>query len=158
MPPPKSLLLLNVLSLSLAVLTLLLSLWDLGILSLWLGPTASVLTIAYHTTVLLLTHKRPELSVMHTVPTIALAYLLSVVWLGTFAVMVIIDYGNEDGGQIAVFCFNIQFPSSVRDTQQLQFILAPMETCLLGDIAIRSTIQRRSRNSVCFLFFPLSRQ
>ncbi|KAJ7129468.1 hypothetical protein C8R44DRAFT_615325, partial [Mycena epipterygia] len=116
---------------------------------LWMDPAASILTIIYHSTLLFMSHNRPgpESSIMHSVLAIAIAYLLSVIWLGAFAVMVIIAYGNESG-EINVFNFNIQFPTAIQNTQQLQFLLAPTEFSLLGDIAIRSTIQRRKLNAL----------
>ncbi|KAJ7721158.1 hypothetical protein DFH07DRAFT_932888 [Mycena maculata] len=142
MPPPKSLLLLNCLSLGIAILTLIISLVDLGILSVWMNSSASVFTIIYHSTLLLMSRNGPESGVMHSVPAIALAYMLSVAWLGAFAVMVIIASGN-DPSEINLFNSNIQFPEWAKNTQQIQFILVPTEFSLLGDIAIRSTIQRR---------------
>ncbi|KAJ7490382.1 hypothetical protein B0H11DRAFT_1022599 [Mycena galericulata] len=143
MPPPKSLLLLNLLSLIVATLTFLISLLDLGILSLWMDPIASLFTIIYHSTLLLMSYNCPKSSVMHSVPAIALAYLLSFIWLGAFAVMVIISYGQGNETQINVFSMNVQFPDHFQLTQQFQLLLAPLEFSLLGDIAIRSTLQRR---------------
>lgn len=119
-----------------------------------MDPAASILTIIYHSTVLLMSRHRPESPVMHSVPAIALAYLLSVIWLGAFAIMVIIAYDQEEG-QINIFNLNVQFPASVRTTQQIQFMLAPMEFSLLGDIAIRSTVQRRHLD-VCLYFTLVS--
>ncbi|KAJ7180291.1 hypothetical protein C8R43DRAFT_841251, partial [Mycena crocata] len=112
-------------------------------LQLWMDPAVSVFTIIYHTTLLLISHNRQESSIMLSIPAVALAYLLSIAWLGAFAVMCLISYGNEESTEINVFNLNIQFPKSARDTLQIQFLLAPMEFSLLGDIAIRSTVQRR---------------
>ncbi|KAJ7284021.1 hypothetical protein C8J57DRAFT_1294157 [Mycena rebaudengoi] len=143
MAMPPSLLLLNCLSLILAFLTLAISSLDHGILSLWMNSAASILTIIYHGTLLWLSRNRPERSAMCTVPAITLAFLLSSIWLAAFAVMVIIAYGTKDGGQVDVFSLNIQFPASVQDAQQVQLILVSMEFSLLGDLAIRSMLQRR---------------
>jgi hypothetical protein len=111
-------------------------------------PVASVFTIGYHSVLLFLSHNHPESSVMHSVPAVALAYLLSVIWLGDFAVMVIIASSSEQTTELNVFNFNIMFPASARETQPIQFILAPLEFSLLGDIAIRSTVLRRKRNDI----------
>ncbi|KAJ6598864.1 hypothetical protein DFH09DRAFT_970762 [Mycena vulgaris] len=121
----------------------------LVLLQLWMNPTASLFTIIYHSTVLLLSHKRPDSdsSAMYSVPAIALAYLLSLVWMCAFAVMVII--GNEQSGEINVFGLNVQFSVVVRETQQLQFLLVPTEFSLLGDLAIRSTVKRQHRHNTC---------
>ncbi|KAJ7228466.1 hypothetical protein GGX14DRAFT_329939, partial [Mycena pura] len=107
---------------------------------LWMDSAAAVLTVVYHSTLFLIIHNRPESAVMSSVPAVALAYLLSLIWLGAFAVMIILARGNDEAAQINVFNLNIHFPQ--RDTQPIQFILTPMEFTLLGDLAIRGTVCR----------------
>ena len=114
-----------------------------------MDSAAAVLTVVYHSTLFLIIHNRPESAVLSSVPAVALAYLLSLIWLGAFAVMIILARGNDEAAQINVF--NLNIPQ--RDTQPIQFILTPMEFTLLGDLAIRGTVcrLRRGRINVCIL-------
>lgn len=72
---------------------------------------------------------------------IAWAYILSIAWLGAFAVMAFIACGGYT--DLLLCGLIIHIPVHPITTQKFQFMLTPLECVIMGDLAIRITILRR---------------
>ncbi|PPQ65930.1 hypothetical protein CVT26_010693 [Gymnopilus dilepis] len=90
---------------------------------------------------LLLAYKKPEdapaLSIGYTVA----AYLLSAAWLSAFITMSVVLSRRET--EVVLFDLRVLVPQTMRGPQHIQIMLDAVECALLGDIAVRSTIERR---------------
>ncbi|KAF8914160.1 hypothetical protein CPB84DRAFT_1820076 [Gymnopilus junonius] len=137
----RSINILHGVSLCVAIMILALAYQDCGILSLCLNPIFAIMAMGYDTTMLLLAYKRPEgaprLSIGYTVA----AYLLSAAWLSAFVAMSAVLSSLE--AQVELFDFRILVPQTMRGPQHIQILLDALECVLMGDIAVRSTIDRR---------------
>lgn len=120
-------------------------------MQLYLSPSVALATFVYHSTLLLLKRKRPDLEGMISVPAIAAAYVLSLAWLVAFIVMVLIAYGHE--AEIELFWIHANFPDGEITTQRLQLLFTSLEFSILGDFAIRSTILRRHARRMASVYY-----
>ncbi|KDR83934.1 hypothetical protein GALMADRAFT_236436 [Galerina marginata CBS 339.88] len=106
-----------------------------------LNPVFAILTMAYHITMLLLTFKRPadapRLSIGYTI----VAYLLSLAWLGAYFAMSVILSNRET--EFKIFGLWVLIPQTMRVPQKIQIMLDPFECVIIGNIAIKSTMERR---------------
>ncbi|KAF9568928.1 hypothetical protein CPC08DRAFT_745942 [Agrocybe pediades] len=128
-----------------ALVVLALSFPDCGILSFCMNPILALITGGYNVTMLLLAYKRPAdapvLSVAYTI----MAYLLSLAWLAAYTTMaVLLSCPKKD---VILFGFQVVVPQAVKTTQKLQIMLDPVLFVLMGNVAIKSTLERRHRCS-----------
>ncbi|KAF8165515.1 hypothetical protein B0H34DRAFT_689445 [Crassisporium funariophilum] len=134
-----SIIVLNGLSLFIAIVILALSIRDCGMLSLCLNPLFAIITIGYHTTILALAYKRPEepLPIGYTI----WAYLMSLAWVGAYIAMAIVLSGRET--EFPIFDIRIEIPQHMRSTQKIQTMLDPLESVIIANIAVKSTMSLR---------------
>jgi len=141
----KSVIILHCFSFFVASLILALSCWDCGIISVCMNPLFAILTMGYHTTMLLIEFRRPDdapnLSVGYTIT----AYLLSCAWLGAYIAMAIIL--SSRAKEMSFFDLRIEIPQT-RVTQKIQIMLDPLECVIIGNIAVKSTIKNRRRRNL----------
>ena len=90
---------------------------------------------------LALAYKRPNDAPVLSIGYTVWAYLLSLSWLGAYIAMAMILSRKEK--EIPLFDLHIIVPCHLKASQSLQMFLDPLESVLLGDIAIRGTIQWR---------------
>ncbi|KAJ3865388.1 hypothetical protein EV359DRAFT_80561 [Lentinula novae-zelandiae] len=125
------------------------SIFDYGTLSLYMNPLIGLLTIFFHASLIILTHKRPELKGMLSVEAVVFAYLLSLSWLACFVVMVYVAWKSQ-GRSSQLFGMDEAFLTVIDNaTQRLQLMCTSLEFGLLGDLAVRSTWARRSEFEDC---------
>ncbi|CAA7260025.1 unnamed protein product [Cyclocybe aegerita] len=98
--------------------------------------------MGYHVAILILAYKRPDDAPVLPVGYVIAPYLLTASWLGAFIAMTIV-LSCRDLKEMTLFNFQIAVPQAMRVTQKIQIMLDPLECVILGDIAIRSTIDRR---------------
>lgn len=106
-----------------------------------LNPLLALCTIGYHSTMLLLAYNRPEGAPILPVGYLIAPYLLSLTWFGAYIAMSMLLSNRTR--VIDVFHLQIVVPQTFRATQKMQIMFDPLESTLLGCIAIRSTIERR---------------
>ncbi|KAF8969468.1 hypothetical protein BDZ97DRAFT_246377 [Flammula alnicola] len=140
LPLATSINVLHAFSLFIAILILGMSIQDCGVLSLCLNPFFAILTMGYHSTMLLLAYKRPEDAPMLPIAYTISAYLLSLGWLGAYIAMAVVLSSRET--EVHLFDCRIMIPQTLRDTQKLQIMLDALECTIIGTIAVKSTIQR----------------
>lgn len=146
-------------SLCIALLVLVMSIYDCGILSvsvyhmwpnIWtiisieqlcLNPLLALFTIGYHSAMLSLAYNRPEDAPILPVGYLIAPYLLSLAWLGAYIAMSMLLANRTR--TIDVFQLQILVPQTLRATQKMQVMFDPLESTILACIAIRSTIERR---------------
>jgi len=91
---------------------------------------------------LTLAYRRPDdapvLSIAYTV----WAYLLSLSWLGAYIAMAMVLW--EKRREISLFDLPVIVPRDLKTFQRLQMFLDPLECVILGDLAIKGTIQWRA--------------
>ncbi|KAJ3854520.1 hypothetical protein EV368DRAFT_36559 [Lentinula lateritia] len=125
------------------------SIFDYGTLSLYMNPLIGLLTIFFHASLIILTHKRPELKGMLSVEAVVFAYLLSLSWLACFVVMVYVAWKSQ-GKSPQLLGMDEAFLTAIDNaTQRLQLMCTSLEFGLLGDLAVRSTWARRSKFEDC---------
>jgi len=134
LPLPRSILLFTCASLFGATLTLIISMLDLGYLSLWLNPCASVYTIIYHIGVLLIAHrKRVPDNPSYFSTAIFSGYLLAAIWLAAFISTIVVLATTH----VDFHIFRGQgFPATV-GTQRVQVILSLYEFAVVGGMTIK---------------------
>jgi len=139
----RSIIILHCFSFFVASLILALSCPDCGIKSLCMNPLFAILTMGYHAAMLLIAFRRPDdapnLSVGYTIT----AYLLSCAWLGAYIAMAIIL--SSRAKELSFFDLRIEIPQTMGIAQKIQVMLDPLESAVIGNIAVKSTIQRRRR-------------
>lgn len=106
-----------------------------------LNPIFAILAMGYNTTVLLLAYKMPEGAPILSIGYTLAAYFLSAAWLSAFIAMSIILSTREM--EVELFDLRILVPQTMRGPQHIQIMLDAVECVLMGDIAIRNTIERR---------------
>ncbi|KAJ7682579.1 hypothetical protein DFH06DRAFT_1290001 [Mycena polygramma] len=136
LPLPTSIFILTCTSLLSSFTLLVVSLLDLGVLSLWINPCAALFTVIYNISILVLAYRKRRIDAPSYFSTIIVCgYFLAVLWIAAFSVttMVLVswkgDYRPEDLHQ------RLGLPVSVH-TQRLQCALAALESILLGGIAV----------------------
>jgi len=139
---PTSIIALNLFSLLITIFILILSIQDCGILSLCLNPLFAIITAGYHIVMLALAYKRPDDSPVLPIGYTVWAYFLSLSWLGAYIAMAMILSRKE--GEILLFDFHVIVPRHLVNFRKLQMFLDPLECVILGDLAIRGTIQWRA--------------
>ncbi|KAF8076588.1 hypothetical protein FPV67DRAFT_423282 [Lyophyllum atratum] len=147
MPPafPRSIVFLTCFSLFLATAILVLSLLNLGRLSLWMDPAFAICTLVYHTSLLVLVYVRPQKASMFLVPSIACAYLLAVAWLASFSVMAILGCGRHAHLQFSgIVIFATPDDSYPITLHTFECILVPCESIIICSLAVRLTLHRRT--------------
>ncbi|KAJ4497776.1 hypothetical protein C8R41DRAFT_186381 [Lentinula lateritia] len=114
-----------------------------------MNPLIGLLTIFFHASLIILTHKRPELKGMLSVEAVVFAYLLSLSWLACFVVMVYVAWKSQ-GRSSQLLGMDEAFLTAIDNaTQRLQLMCTSLEFGLLGDLAVRSTWARRSEFEDC---------
>lgn len=144
LPLPRSLFLFTCASLFGSCLLLIISMLDLGYLSMWLNPCASIFTIIYHIgTMLISRRKRNEAAPSYFSTTIFTGYLLALVWLVAFLLTVMVVASGR------VEYFNVEWlrqqglPVTVH-SQRLQIFLTLYQMFVVGGMAVKGhTIVRR---------------
>ncbi|KAJ3788698.1 hypothetical protein GGU10DRAFT_95029 [Lentinula aff. detonsa] len=140
---PGTMIWLHHISLLTSVSVVVMSIFDYGMLSLYMNPLTGLLTIFFHASLLILAHKRPELKGMISVEAVVFAYLLSLTWLACFVVMVYVAWKSQMK-TIRIVGMNETFLTAIDNaTQRLQLMCTSLEFGLLGDLAVRSTWARR---------------
>jgi len=136
----KSANILHAVSIFISIVILALAIQDCGMLSLCLNPFFAILTISYNITLFVRMYNRPEdapiLSIWYTIS----AYLLSLGWLGAYICMAFVLSSREK--ETTFFHTHIMIPQEMRDSQRVQMLLDPVEFALIGNIAVKRTIER----------------
>jgi hypothetical protein len=139
---PRSIIALNLFSLFITICILILSIQDCGILSLCLNPLLAVITAGYHVTILALAYRHSDDAPVISIGYTLWAYFLSLSWLGAYIAMAtILSWKLKE---IPVFDIRINVPQHLLCFQRLQMLLDPVECVILGDLAIKGTIQWRA--------------
>ncbi|KAJ3756451.1 hypothetical protein EV360DRAFT_11989, partial [Lentinula raphanica] len=134
---------LHYISLLTSVSVVIMSIFDYGTLSLYMNPLTGLLTTFFHASLIILSHKRPELKGMVSVEAAVFAYLLSFTWLACFVVMVYVAWKDQMKA-IKIAGMNEAFVTAIDNaTQRLQLMCTSLEFGLLGDLAVRTTWARR---------------
>ena len=144
LPPPRSnlplplpLFILTIISLTFSWLLVVLSMLDLGYLSMWMNPTMSFLTVAYHLSVLVLSRKkRTTKDPTYFSTIIVCAYLFGIVWFVAFIITNVILASNNDRFYNLADVKKMGLPASV-GSQRAQVIFALFETVVLEAFAIK---------------------
>jgi len=139
---PLSIIALNLFSLFITICILILSIQDCGILSLCLNPLLAIITGGYHVAMLALAYRRPDDAPIISIGYTLWAYFLSLSWLGAYIAMATILSGKLK--EIPLFDLRIIVPQHLWCFQRLQMMLDPVECVILGDLAIKGTIQWRA--------------
>jgi len=110
---------------------------DLGYLSLWLTPCASVYTIIYHIGVLLIAHrKRVPNNPSYFSTAIFSGYLLAAIWLAAFiSTIIVLALSHVEYYQVS----RLQqqgLPATV-STQKIQIILSLYQFAVVGGMAVK---------------------
>ncbi|KAF9464347.1 hypothetical protein BDZ94DRAFT_1256242 [Collybia nuda] len=137
LPLPRSLFLFTCASLFGSCLLLIISMLDMGYLSMWLNPCASVFTIIYHIGTLLISRrKRTETAPSYFSTTIFTGYLLALIWLVAFILTtVVVALGHKEH-------YNVEglrqegLPATVH-SQRLQIFLTAYQMFMIGGMAVK---------------------
>ena len=111
-------------------------------LKLCLNPLFAIITVGYHVTMLALAYRRPDDAPVLSIGYTVWAYFLSFSWLGAYIAMAMVLSGKQR--EIPLFNLRIIVPQHLRCFQNLQMMLDPLECVILGDLAIKGTIQWRA--------------
>lgn len=106
-------------------------------LQLWINPGAAILTVLYHIVFLALAIRQPDLPGMCSAIAISCAFVLCLTWAGAFVVMTLIAERK-----INLFGLNGDYSVPTTLNKDVQFVLVPLEACLMGDLAIRAAVNR----------------
>ena len=108
-----------------------------------MNPILAIITMGYNTTMLLLAYKRPEDAPLLSIGYTVTAYLLSIAWLAAYTAMaILLSCRKKDA---ILFGFQVIVPQTFKSIQKLQIMLDPVLFALMGNVAIKSTIERRQR-------------
>lgn len=107
-----------------------------------LNPLFAIITVGYHVAMLALAYRRPDDAPVLPIGYSVWAYFLSLSWLGAYIAMAMVLLGKQT--EIPLFDFPIIVPQHLRCFQKLQMLLDPLECVILGDLAIKGTIQWRA--------------
>jgi len=91
---------------------------------------------------LALAYKRPDDAPVLSIGYTLWAYFLSLSWLSAYIAMATILSAKLK--EIPLFDLRIIVPQHMRFLQRLQMMLDPVECVILGDLAIKGTIQWRA--------------
>jgi len=138
---PPSVVGLNLFSLFITICILVLSIHDCGILSLCLNPPVAIITAGYHITILALAYRRLDDAPTLPIGYIVWAYFLSLSWLAAYIAMAMILL--QKPREIPLFDLHLIVPRHMRNFQKLQMLLDPLECVILGDLAIKGTMNWR---------------
>jgi len=92
---------------------------------------------------LALAYRRPDDAPVLPIGYTVWAYFLSLSWLSAYIAMAMVLSGKRK--EILLFDLDVIVPRHLRIFQKLQMFLDPLECVILGDLAIKSTIQRRAK-------------
>ena len=107
-----------------------------------LNPLLAIITAVYHVTILALAYRCPDDAPVISIRYTLWAYVLSLSWLGAYIAMAaILSWKLKE---IPVFDLHIIVPRHLWCLQRLQMMLDPVECVILGDLAIKGTIQWRA--------------
>lgn len=95
---------------------------------------------------LALAYRRPDDAPALPIGYTVWAYLLSLSWLGAYIAMAMIVSRKQR--EIPLFDLRIVVPRNLRNFQKLQMLLDPLECVILGNLAIKATIQWRAEVSM----------
>jgi len=120
-----------------AITLLIISMLDLGYLSMWLNPCASVYTILYHVGVLVIAHRKrnPE-NPSYFSTAIFSGYLLAIIWLAAFILTIIVLALGGAGDFNVKFLRQYGLPVNVH-TQRVQVFLTLYEMVMVGGMAAK---------------------
>jgi hypothetical protein len=109
-----------------------------------LNPLFAIITVGYHVAMLALAYRRPDDAPVLPIGYSVWAYFLSLSWLGAYIAMAMVLLGKQK--EIPLFDLRIIVPQHFPLTcfQRLQMLLDPLECVILGDLAIKGTIQWRA--------------
>jgi len=95
---------------------------------------------------LALAYRRPDDAPPLPIGYTVWAYFLSLSWLGAYIAMAMIVSRKQR--EIPLFDLRIVVPRNLRNFQKLQMLLDPLECVILGNLAIKGTIQWRAEVSM----------
>ncbi|KAF8742485.1 hypothetical protein AX14_004346 [Amanita brunnescens Koide BX004] len=137
LPLPLPLFILTVISLTFSWLLLVLSMLDLGYLSMWMNPTMAFLTVGYHLAVLLLSRtKRTAKDPTYFSTTVVCAYLFGIAWFVAFIITNVVLTVKDDRFINLADVKNMRLPASV-GSQRAQVIFTLFEAVILEAFAIK---------------------
>ena len=137
LPLPLPLFVLTVISLTFSWLLLVLSMLDLGYLSMWMNPTMSFLTVGYHLVVLVLSRmKRTTSDPTYFSTIVVCAYLFGIVWFVAFIITNVILTVKNDRFFNLTDVKNMGLPASV-GSQRAQVVFALFEAFTMEALAIK---------------------
>ncbi|KAJ7498709.1 hypothetical protein FB451DRAFT_7293 [Mycena latifolia] len=142
-PLPKSIFILTCASSVASSILLVVSMLDLGLLSLWINPCASLFTLVYNISTLILAHRKRRIDTPSYFSTcIVCAYILAVLWLVAFSVTTMVLVSWKGNYKPEVLHQQQGLPVTVH-TQRLQCFLAGVELFTLGGIAVKGHLIAR---------------
>jgi hypothetical protein len=133
----RSIFILTCISLFTSFILLVVSMLDFGVLSLWMNPCASLFTVIYNISILVLAQRKRRLDAPSYFSTCVIcAYFLAVLWLGAFSVTTVVLISWK--GQFQPEVLHQQGLPVTVHTQRVQCVLAGVELFMLGGIAVKS--------------------
>ncbi|KIL70215.1 hypothetical protein M378DRAFT_609815 [Amanita muscaria Koide BX008] len=132
-------------SLLFSLILFILSMLDLGYLSMWMNPTMALITIIFHVTVLVLSRKRAAHDSTFFSAVVVCAYLLGVVWFVAFILTNIVAAVKSDRFFGLDELKGNGLPATI-GSQRGQIILTLFETVVLEAFAIKGHLAVREKN------------
>jgi hypothetical protein len=137
LPLPRSLFLFTCASLFGSCLLLIISMLDLGYLSMWLNPCASIFTIIYHVGMLLISRRqRSETAPSYFSTTIFTGYLLTLVWFVAFILTVVVIASGHVEHYKVEWLRQHGLPATVH-SQRFQILLTLYQMFVVGGMAVK---------------------
>ncbi|KAJ7490364.1 hypothetical protein B0H11DRAFT_2010235 [Mycena galericulata] len=137
MPLSRYLFILTCISLLASFTLLVVSLLDLGVLSLWVNPCASLFTVIYNVSMLVLAQRKRRIDApSYFLTCIICAYFLALLWLAAFSVTTMVLVSWKGYYQPEILHQQQGLPVTVQ-TQRLQCFLAGFELLVMGGISVK---------------------
>ncbi|KAK2466086.1 hypothetical protein APHAL10511_001728 [Amanita phalloides] len=137
LPLPLSLFVLTIISFTFACILLVLSMLDLGYLSMWMNPVMALLTVFYHGAVLLLSRrKRTASDPTYFSTVIVCAYLFGLAWFVAFVLTNVVIAIKGDRFFSLEDIKGMGLPASI-GSQRAQVIFSLLEAVVLEAYAIK---------------------
>ncbi|RDB19956.1 hypothetical protein Hypma_012739 [Hypsizygus marmoreus] len=134
---PRSLLILICLSLLGSCLTLVISMLDLGYLSMWLAPCVAIYTLIFHIgTILIARRPRVPDAPSYFSTAIFCGYLLALIWLVAFILTLLVLMSSQVAYHQVSYLQQHGLPCTVH-TQRIQVFLTVYEVVMVGGFAVK---------------------
>ncbi|KAJ6628872.1 hypothetical protein B0H10DRAFT_101993 [Mycena sp. CBHHK59/15] len=137
-PLPRSIFVLTCISLLSSFILLVVSLLDLGLLSLRINPCLSLFTVIYNTSILVLAQRPRRIDAPSYFSTsIVCAYILALGWIVAFSITTMVLVSWKGTTYQPEFLHHQQGLPVTVNTQRLQCLLTAVESFVLGGMAVK---------------------